>query len=61
MEKDEKQRLYFILKTNGQISVEALRTTESVKIECGKVHFKALGTEVEFNVVGDFDRFVEGI
>ena len=58
LEKDGDQRLYFVLETKGQTLVEALRPIESAKIECGKTHFKALDTEVEFEVVDSFEGFI---
>jgi len=59
MEKDGDQRLFFVLETKGNMLVEALRPTESAKIACGEAHFQALGHEVHFEAVDNFDRFIE--
>lgn len=42
VEKDGAERLYFVVETKGSLFTEDLRDKESAKIECGKVHFKAL-------------------
>ena len=59
MEKDGDQKLYFVLETKGNTLIEALRPTESAKIACGKAHFQALGHEVRFEAVDNFDKFIE--
>lgn len=59
LDKDDEQKLYFVLETKGNTLIEALRPTESAKIACGKAHFKALGQEVHFEAVDSFDRFIE--
>ncbi|HHY82022.1 MAG TPA: type III restriction endonuclease subunit R, partial [Clostridiales bacterium] len=56
---DGKDKLYFVLETKADIMFEALRPTESAKIECGKKHFKALGTEVGFEDIDSFEEFIE--
>jgi type III restriction enzyme len=38
---------------------DALRPTEKAKIECGKKHFEALGTEVAFEDIDSFEEFIE--
>ncbi|MDP4280178.1 MAG: DEAD/DEAH box helicase family protein [Dehalococcoides mccartyi] len=42
VEKDGAERLYFVVETKGSLFTEDLRDKESAKIECGKVHFKAI-------------------
>lgn len=59
MEKDGDQRLYFVLETKGNVLIEALRPTESAKIKCGEAHFKALGEDIHFKAVDNFERFIE--
>jgi type III restriction enzyme len=39
---DGAQRLYFVVETKSSLFAGDLRTRESAKIECGKVHFEAL-------------------
>ena len=53
-------------RTRGQVPCplfspmfDALRPTESAKIECGKKHFEALGTEVGFEDIDSFEEFIE--
>ena len=59
MEKDGDQRLYFVLETKGNMLIEALRPTESAKIECGKAHFRALDNEIRFEAIDSFEHFIE--
>ena len=61
VEDDGDQKLYFVLETKANILTEDLRPTELARIQCGREHFKALGTGVEFKHVDSFDHFVEGI
>lgn len=42
VDKDGAERLYFVVETKGSLFTEDLRDKEGAKIECGKVHFKAL-------------------
>ncbi|MHB8128961.1 MAG: type III restriction-modification system endonuclease [Mobilitalea sp.] len=59
IEKDGKDRLYFVLETKGNIMFDALRPTESAKIKCGIKHFEALGNDVIYEAVDNFDTFIE--
>lgn len=61
IEKDGEQKLYFVLETKANLLNEALRPSESAKIECGHKHFEALGNEVEFKEIDSFEEFVENI
>jgi type III restriction enzyme len=61
IEKDGEQKLYFVLETKANILNEALRPTESAKIECGHKHFEALGSEVVFKAVDGFEEFMANI
>ena len=40
---------------------DMLRPAEKVKIDCGKVHFKALGDDVDFTVADNFDTFMDKV
>ena len=42
VEQDGAERLYFVVETKSSLFTDDLRDKESVKIECGKTHFKAL-------------------
>lgn len=61
IEKDGVQKLFFVLETKGNIQLEMLRPAEYDKIACGMKHFEALGDEIEFRPVDDFDEFIESI
>ncbi|NLM63642.1 MAG: type III restriction endonuclease subunit R, partial [Mollicutes bacterium] len=56
---DGKDKLYFVLETKADIMFDALRPTESAKIKCGKKHFEALDREVSFEVIDNFEEFLE--
>jgi type III restriction enzyme len=57
VEMDGAERLYFVVETKGSLFTDALRPTEQAKIDCGRRHFKALNTEVDFAVVNSFKSF----
>lgn len=63
VDKDGERKLYFVLETkkeNSQIDAyDDLRQNEKDKIECGKKHFKALNTEAQFEMVTNFDKFIQ--
>lgn len=42
IEKDGTERLYFVVETKGSLFHQDLRGTEGAKIDCGKVHFRAI-------------------
>ncbi len=56
---DGEDKLYFVLETKADIMFDTLRPTEYAKIECGKKHFEALGTEVTFEDIDSFEEFIE--
>ncbi|UDQ98852.1 DEAD/DEAH box helicase family protein [Lentisphaerota bacterium WC36G] len=57
VERDGKEKLYFIVETKSTLFTDALRPVEKAKIACGKEHFKALGKDVEFTVTNAFEDF----
>jgi len=59
IERDGMNKLYFVLETKGDIMFNALRPSESAKIECGIKHFKALGNDVIFEKADSFADFME--
>jgi len=61
VEVDGEQKLYFVVETKGSILTDALRPAEQAKIDCGREHFKALGTDVEFTVANSFESFSEKV
>lgn len=50
IERDDMKKMYFVLETKGTTNMLGLRTTEQMKILCGREHFKALGNETDFEV-----------
>jgi len=61
VEIDGDQRLYFVVETKGTLFADALRATEQAKIDCGREHFKTLGTEVRFKVANNAEVFSQQI
>lgn len=61
IEKDGEQKLYFVLETKANTQMDMLRPAESGKIACGYKHFKAVGTDMVFNAIDDFNDFIESI
>ena len=59
IEVDGNDKLYFVLETKGDITFDALRPKESAKIKCGRKHFEALGNEVAFDDIDNFEEFIE--
>lgn len=59
IERDGENKLYFVLETKANIMFDMLRPTENKKIECGIKHFKALGNDVIFEKIDNFDSFIE--
>ena len=67
IERDGKEKLYFVVETKSTLLTDALRPTEKAKIACGKKHFKALSEEalnekalskkVEFAVTNTLEDF----
>jgi type III restriction enzyme len=55
-----RSRLYFVLETKGSTRALDLRGQESIKIECGRRHFEALGT-VDYAVTDDWKKVKLGM
>lgn len=55
--KNGEEKLYFVLETKGSTNPFDLRPAEQLKINCGKKHFKALGSEVDMQVIDKWDHF----
>ncbi|NNM84945.1 MAG: DEAD/DEAH box helicase family protein [Phycisphaerales bacterium] len=58
VELDGQEKLYFVVESKGSIFADAIRPTEQAKIDCGKKHFEALDTGVEFTKADTFDNFM---
>lgn len=61
IEKDNTEKLYFVVETKGNILAEELREKEYKKIQCGYKHFEALGNETIFRETDNFEKFIEGV
>lgn len=57
--REDEEKLYFIVETKGSILGELLRPVEKAKIDCGREHFKALGESVGFTVADSFGTFMD--
>jgi type III restriction enzyme len=61
LENSNEEKLYFVLETKGNILAEELRLREVSKIACGHKHFEAIGNEVEFLEIDNFNNFIENL
>jgi type III restriction enzyme len=59
--RDDEEKLYFVVETKGSILGELLRPIEKAKIDCGREHFKALGDSVDFTVADNFETFMDKV
>lgn len=59
IEKDNEERLYFVVESKGSLFSEDLRDTEQAKIDCGKKHFEAIAADVGFVKSNGFEHFRE--
>lgn len=57
IEKNGIEKLYFVIETKGSTDEEQLRFVEHDKIACGRKHFAALETGVEYQVANEFYDF----
>jgi type III restriction enzyme len=57
VELDGQERLFFVVESKGSLFSDALRPIEQGKIDCGKAHFAALGTDVAFTVANNYSSF----
>ncbi len=49
-QEDNTEKLYFVIETKGSTNSYDLRVKENLKIKCGKKHFEALHTNIDFAV-----------
>jgi len=61
VELDGQEKLYFVVESKGSIFADAIRPTEQAKIDCGKKHFEALGTGIEFTKADTFHNFMSQV
>lgn len=57
VDKDGDQKLYFVIETKGSTDQGQLRLFESFKIECGRRHFAAIETGVDYQVASDYTEW----
>ena len=61
-EKDNEERLFFVVESKGTMGLEFLRPAEIGKIECGKKHFNELakqsGSKISLEFVSKMEDFV---
>lgn len=56
VEKDGEEKLYFIVETKGSTDELDLRLKEEGKIACGRKHFKALETSIEYKLADSYEK-----
>lgn len=56
MDKDGEEKLYFVLETKGSTDRFDLRQEEQMKIHCGKEHFRALDSGVDFRLATSWEQ-----
>jgi len=59
IERNGEEKLYFVVESKGSLFIDELRPIEKGKIECGKEHFAALNTNVNFAVSNDFETLID--
>ena len=59
--KEGKARLFFIVETKVNKEERDLSDIEKTKIKCGRLHFKAVADDVEFEWAKNYDHFLEKI
>ena len=50
--------MYFVVESKGSMFADAIRPAGQAKIDCGKKHFGALDTGVEFTKADTFENFM---
>ena len=56
---NNEERLYFVVESKGNLFGMDLRDTEAAKIECGKRHFKGIGSDAQLVQSNNFKNFME--
>ncbi len=59
IEKDNEERLYFIVESKGSDLGLDIKNMEKAKIDCGKAHFKAMSEDIEFIQSDTFENLKE--
>lgn len=58
LEMDGQERLYFVLESKGEVLEDMLRDVEKAKVNCGRAHFEALGDGTRYEVVNNYETFI---
>jgi type III restriction enzyme len=61
IEKDNEEKLYFVVESKGSLFTDDLRDTEEAKIKCATEHFKEISQEVKFIQSNNFEHMREFI
>lgn len=61
IEKDNEEKLYFVVESKGSLFTDDLRDTEEAKIKCATEHFKEISQEVQFIQSNNFEHMREFI
>jgi len=59
IEKDNEERLYFVVESKGSDLGLDIKNMEKAKIDCGKEHFKAISDDIEFVQSDTFENLKE--
>ncbi len=59
IEKDDEEKLYFVVESKGSDLALDIKTAESSKIECAKKHFAEISTEIKLVQSASFRNFSE--
>jgi len=59
IEKDNEERLYFVVESNGSDLGLDIKNIEKAKIDCGIEHFKAISEDIEFLQSDTFENLKE--
>jgi type III restriction enzyme len=60
-EREGLEKLYFVVESKGSVFEDMLRNSEKAKNQCGKEHFKALGTDTEYIVTDNYQNFLDKV
>ena len=60
VKEENKEKLYFVVETKLSLLPSDRRLKENAKITCGRAHFKALDSNVNFKVANSFEDFSTG-
>lgn len=61
IEKDNEERLYFVVESKGSLFTDDLRDTEEAKIKCATEHFKEISDKAQFIQSNNFEHMKEYI